>query len=180
MKMASNYSPAVLLTTLLLLQLFQFCSAETGRVHLAGNSPVKGVLNFTECSGMLRIFGTITGLTPGKHGFHVHEFGDVFTNGCDSTGKHFNPTNVFHGAKEDDATRRHAGDLGNVVADSSGVASVDMMDNMIALSGTNSILGRSIVVHANEDDLGRQDNEGSRTTGNSGPRIACGIIFVVA
>jgi Cu-Zn family superoxide dismutase len=64
------------------------------------------------------------------------------------------------------------------LADAAGVAKVDMVDTMTALSGPNSIIGRAMVVHANEDDLGRQDNEGSRTTGNSGPRIACGIIFI--
>lgn len=170
-------STSVILAVLLI-ALIRLCNAETGRAHLAGNSPVKGVLNFTECSGELRIVGEITGLTPGQHGFHVHEFGDIFSNGCDSTGKHFNPTKALHGAPGDAPNRRHAGDYGNILADASGVAKVDMVDTMTALSGPNSIIGRVMVVHANVDDLGRQDNEGSRTTGNSGPRIACGIIFI--
>ncbi|EFX86010.1 hypothetical protein DAPPUDRAFT_313514 [Daphnia pulex] len=171
-------STPVIILAVLLIALIRLCNAETGRAHLAGNSPVKGVLNFTECSGELRIVGEITGLTPGQHGFHVHEFGDIFSNRCDSTGKHFNPTKALHGAPRDAPDLRHAGDYGNILADASGVAKVDMVDTMTALSGPNSIIGRAMVVHANEDDLGRQNNEGSRTTGNSGPRIACGIIFI--
>lgn len=136
------------------------------------------LLGFNKGSGELRIVGEITGLTPGQHGFHVHEFGDIFSNGCDSTGKHFNPTKALHVAPGDAPNRRHAGDYGNILADAAGVAKVDKVDTMTALSGPNSIIGQAMVVHANEDDLGRQDNEGSRTTGNSGPRIACGIIFI--
>lgn len=67
----------------------------TARVFLAGKSPVSGVLNLSETpDGGVRVTGRITGLTPGKHGFHVHQYGDVFTNGCDSTGGHYNPRKV--------------------------------------------------------------------------------------
>ena len=87
--------------------------------------------------------GTIVGLSPGKHGFHVHEFGD-YTDGCDSAGSHFNPYGKEHGGPDDE--ERHAGDLGNVVADENGVANVDIVDAQIPLDGPNSIIGRSIVV----------------------------------
>ena len=71
--------------------------------------------------------------------------------------------------------------MGNIVADIQGVAVVDIVDNVISLSGTENILGRAFVVHAAEDDLGRlKDNEGSTKTGNAGARLACGIVALVA
>ena len=63
-------------------------------VMLCGNSTVRGFLNLTQTGDLVRITGRISGLSPGKHGFHVHEFGDVLTNGCQSVGEHFNPLNV--------------------------------------------------------------------------------------
>ena len=151
------------------------------RVILAGRSTVSGILNLTESAqlGGVRITGRVTGLTPGNHGFHVHEFGDVFTKGCDSTGPHFDTKIVFHGAPEDEISQRHAGDLGNIEANSRGIAIVNIVDRVISLSGPSSILGRAFIIHAGEDDLGRGNNEGSTKTGNAGARLACGIVALV-
>ena len=117
--------------------------------------------------------GQITGLKEGLHGFHIHEFGDN-TNGCTSAGAHYNPLGKEHGAPEDQ--NRHVGDLGNVSAGSNGVANVDISDRAISLHGAHSIIGRSLVVHENPDDLGRGGHETSKTTGNAGGRLACGVI----
>lgn len=87
--------------------------------------------------------GQVEGLKPGKHGFHVHQFGD-YTGGCVSAGGHFNPSKKEHGGPNDE--NRHAGDLGNVVAGEDGKVSVDITDAQIPLSGENSIIGRSVVV----------------------------------
>ncbi|XP_042393270.1 superoxide dismutase [Cu-Zn] 2-like isoform X2 [Zingiber officinale] len=103
-------------------------------------------------TGYTHVRGRITGLTPGLHGFHIHSFGDT-TNGCNSTGPHFNPLNKSHGAPSD--WERHAGDLGNIVANQDGIAEVYVKDLQIPLSGPNSVLGRAVVVHADPDDLGR-------------------------
>lgn len=121
------------------------------------------------------IQGEIKGLTPGLHGFHVHEFGDN-TNGCTSAGAHFNPYGKSHGAPCDE--ERHIGDLGNVEAGADGIAKINITDSVINLSGPNSILGRSMVVHADRDDLGLGGHELSKTTGNAGGRLACGVIGI--
>lgn len=128
-------------------------------------------------SGPVTVTGEITGLAPGKHGFHVHEFGDN-TNGCISAGPHFNPLKKEHGAP--DAAVRHVGDLGNIEADVSGSAKINITDSLISLTGPNSIIGRTVVVHADIDDLGLGGHELSKTTGNAGGRIGCGVIGLAA
>uniref|UniRef100_P81926 Superoxide dismutase [Cu-Zn] n=1 Tax=Halocynthia roretzi TaxID=7729 RepID=SODC_HALRO len=137
---------------------------------------VKGTLNFKQDAiGSCTVTGEVSGLIPGKHGFHIHEYGDL-TNGCTSSGGHFNPFKQIHGAPEDDI--RHVGDLGNITADSSGVATVNITDRMISLTGEHSIIGRAVVVHAGEDDLGKGGHEDSKTTGHAGGRLSCGVIGI--
>jgi len=137
---------------------------------------VQGTIWFTQDgSGPVSISGQISGLKAGLHGFHVHEFGDT-TDGCTSAGPHFNPHGKTHGGPTD--AERHAGDLGNVTAGGDGVAKVDAKDSNISLSGALSIVGRTMVVHADPDDLGKGGHELSKTTGNAGARVACGVIGV--
>lgn len=141
---------------------------------LKGNSSVEGVVTLTqEDDGPTTVNVRVTGLTPGLHGFHLHEYGDT-TNGCMSTGAHFNPNNMTHGAPGDEI--RHAGDLGNIIANADGVAEATIMDSQIPLSGPNSVVGRAFVVHELEDDLGKGGHELSLTTGNAGGRLACGVV----
>ncbi|CAI5993391.1 unnamed protein product [Closterium sp. NIES-65] len=162
---------------------------------LTGSSGVSGTVTFSqEGSGPTEVSATVAGLTPGLHGFHVHKLGDL-SNGCMSTGPHFNPAGKTHGAPGD--SERHAGDLGNLVANESGVATVSLTDLQIPLSGPNSVLGRAVVVHADADDLGKGSKsvlgcavvthadaddlgkggvELSKATGNAGGRVACGVI----
>lgn len=141
---------------------------------LKGNSSVEGVVTLTqEDAGPTTVSVRVTGLAPGKHGFHLHEYGDT-TNGCISTGAHFNPNGLTHGAPEDEI--RHAGDLGNIVANADGVAEATIVDSQIPLSGPNSVVGRAFVVHEAEDDLGKGGHELSLTTGNAGGRLACGVV----
>ncbi|XP_024016854.1 superoxide dismutase [Cu-Zn], chloroplastic [Eutrema salsugineum] len=142
---------------------------------LKGTSDVEGVVTLTqdEDTGPTTVNVRITGLAPGPHGFHLHEFGDT-TNGCISTGPHFNPNNMTHGAPEDEI--RHAGDLGNIIANADGVAETTIVDNQIPLTGPNSVVGRAFVVHELKDDLGKGGHELSLTTGNAGGRLACGVV----
>jgi Cu-Zn family superoxide dismutase len=132
-------------------------------------SNVSGTVTFTEVEDGVRVNAVITGLTPGKHGFHVHQFGDCSAADASSAGDHFNPTNKPHGGA--DAMERHVGDMGNVEADASGVAKLNYLDHRISLwRDRRSIIGRAVVVHANADDLT------SQPSGNSGARVACGVI----
>ncbi|KAE8666737.1 Superoxide dismutase [Hibiscus syriacus] len=141
---------------------------------LKGKSKVEGVVTLTqEDDGPTTVNVRVTGLTPGLHGFHLHEYGDT-TNGCISTGAHFNPNSMTHGSPEDKV--RHAGDLGNIVANADGVAEATMVDKQIPLSGPNAVIGRAFVVHELEDDLGKGGHELSLTTGNAGGRLACGVV----
>lgn len=135
-----------------------------------GDSGVTGRLLVTPTSDGVRIVGEVRGLTPGEHGFHVHEFGDLSDlREGKSAGGHFAPGGHDHGAREHG--ERHAGDLGNIVAGDDGVAKVDIRDGVIALGGKHSIVGRALVVHAERDDYGQP-------TGNAGARVAVGVIGI--
>jgi Cu-Zn family superoxide dismutase len=121
-------------------------------------------------------------LLDGPHGFHIHEFGNL-TKGCVTAGPHFNPFKQTHGGPGDEV--RHVGDLGIKSFSSIGnieslnkVAVLDLTDHLVQLDGPTSVIGRSLVVHANVDDLGRTDHADSKTTGNAGGRLACGVIGV--
>lgn len=144
---------------------------------LKGDGPTKGVVRFSQekVDGPVTLTGEISGLAPGEHGFHVHEFGDN-TNGCTSAGGHFNPFGKTHGGPADE--ERHVGDLGNVTAEADGVAKIAITDKLISLVGPNSIIGRTMVIHEGVDDLGRGGHEQSKTTGNAGGRLACGVIGI--
>ncbi|KAI5076680.1 hypothetical protein GOP47_0008745 [Adiantum capillus-veneris] len=145
---------------------------------LSGSPGVSGVVHFYEDgSGSTVVSGKLSGLKPGLHGFHVHALGDT-TNGCMSTGGHFNPKGKEHGAPDDE--NRHAGDLGNVIVGDDGVCLFRNIILLIPLTGTNSIIGRAVVVHADPDDLGKGGHELSKTTGNAGGRLACGVIGLQA
>ncbi|KAG8752827.1 Superoxide dismutase [Cu-Zn] [Ceratobasidium sp. 423] len=139
-----------------------------------GTGASVGWLEFEDMgNGEVHIFGNVTGLSPGKHGTHVHTWGDLF-GGCESTGPHFNPTNKTHGGPQSD--ERHVGDLGNIDADAYGVAKVDIYDSVVSLCGENNIIGRGFVVHNGEDDLGLGNFNDSKINGHSGTRFACGTI----
>ncbi|KAM7344020.1 copper chaperone for superoxide dismutase [Cochliomyia hominivorax] len=137
--------------------------------------PIQGVIRFTSIrkdKPGLVVDGVVDGLSPGLHGIHIHETGDV-SSGCASVGNHYNPRGSPHGSPDDDINNRHAGDLGNIRADDTGRATFRFMDNVLDVW---EIIGRSVVITQNPDDLGRGQNEQSRVDGNSGDRIACGII----
>jgi Cu/Zn superoxide dismutase len=116
-------------------------------------------------------------LVKQPRGFHIHEFGITELNQdpsvtCGSAGGHWNPSKSQHPT--------HAGDLGNVVVTPvNGKILTKLTTSKLQLSGVESIIGRSVVLHEKTDDMGRGTNEASKTNGNAGSRIACGTIGYV-
>lgn len=128
----------------------------------------KGTVTFEKKPAGIEVSVQLEGLTPGTHGFHVHEKGDCSAPDGASAGGHFNPGGKPHAARE--AAARHAGDLGNLKADPYGLARVDFVDSTLSLSGPDSIVGRAVIIHEKADDFTTQP------TGNAGGRQACGVI----
>jgi Cu-Zn family superoxide dismutase len=136
-----------------------------------GNT-VTGTINFLKMDSGIRVIGDISGLDPGKHGFHIHQYGNCSALDGTSAGGHFNPYNKPHGSPTD--SERHVGDLGNIIADETPVAHYERIDGTLSFSGEDSIIGRSVVIHSDEDDFVTQP------TGNAGSRVACGVIGIAA
>lgn len=135
---------------------------------------VEGVVQFKEEKNGIRIKYKITGLTDGLHGFHIHEYGDL-TQGCASACDHFNPFHKKHGSLGHH--ERHEGDLGNVYSkNQKSEGSIFAKGLCLTANNKLSVLGRMIVVHEKEDDLGMGGDEESLKTGNAGARVACGVI----
>lgn len=107
----------------------------------------------------------------GQRGIHIHRDGNT---DCLAAGPHFNPAGINHG--DINAAVSHAGDLGNIPTDSQGDAKGSVSAKFVSLSGPNSVLGRTFIIHGGRDDLGTGTGD-SLTTGNSGLRVACGIIM---
>lgn len=139
-------------------------------LHPTAGDSASGTVTFTRTGNGIKVKVNMTGLTPGKHGFHVHQWGDCSVDDGTSAGGHFNPENKKHGAPGD--TERHVGDLGNIEADDMGNVNFTMTDTVISFEGRHSIIGRGIIVHAGEDDLT------SQPTGAAGARVACGVIGI--
>jgi Cu-Zn family superoxide dismutase len=132
-------------------------------------SDVRGRVTFTQDGRAIHVHAEISGLSPGEHGFHIHEFGVWSEDGL-ASGGHFNPGKSPHSSPE--SAKRHVGDLGNVKANASGNVTYDLDDNHLSFHGPNSIIGRGLVVHEKADDLKTQP------TGNAGGRLAVGVIGV--
>ncbi len=138
---------------------------------------VRGTVRFTELRTGMGIAISLDGVPPGRHGLHVHELGDL-GDSCKKCGAHYNPGGRQHGGAR--GTMRHPGDLGNVVADAEGSVRTSLVVPRTCL---RDLLGRSVVLHVGEDDLGRGQGASrreSQLTGNSGARLACAVIGLAA
>lgn len=134
-----------------------------------GNSGT-GTVTFTQQKDGVHILGKLTGLPEGTHGFHIHEFGNCACDDGICAGSHYNPTNQAHAGMDD--AHRHVGDLGNIIADAQGNALYSIIDTHVSLNGPHSVIGRTVIIHADADDLV------SQPSGNAGARIACGVIGI--
>jgi len=139
----------------------------------ASSGSVIGVLNFNPSQSGIHITGTLTGLPGGPHGVHLHAVGTCTGPDFASAGPHFNPASVHHGLNNPDGP--HAGDLPNMIVSAEGKIDVDLTDPRVTLDtspngGLFDSDGTAIVIHAAQDD------QKSDPSGNSGARIACGVI----
>jgi superoxide dismutase, Cu-Zn family len=134
-----------------------------------GNS-VHGVVTFEQTDSGVHVMANLSGLKPGKHGFHIHEFGDITSDDGSSAGGHFNPQGMPHSMPMSE--KRHAGDMCNIIADENGNAHLDYIDKVMKLGGPHSIIGHAVIVHEKEDDFTTQP------TGNAGARIGNGVIGI--
>ena len=141
----------------------------TAVIRPAGGSKVHGTVKFTQVLSRVRVDAQLSSLTPGLHGFHLHEKGDCSAPDAASAGGHFNPQGKKHGAP--DSANSHAGDLGNLIADASGNAALTLwLEGVSVSTGKDGVIGLAAIVHAGSDDLK------TNPAGNSGGRIACGVI----
>ena len=158
------------------------------------DTKVIGYIQFEQTSnGKTHISGELEGLPTGEHGMHIHTKGDS-RQCCSKLGDHYNPYNLSHGDRT--SVNRHVGDMGNITFDENGKCKFEFDDDLIKISRQfsvtckcssftlanspcscfTSVIGRSIIIHENKDDLGKTTHTDSKTTGNSGKRIAYGII----
>jgi Cu-Zn family superoxide dismutase len=140
----------------------------SAQLESKSGSQVTGTVTFTKVGDEVQVVADIQGLKPGKHGFHIHEKGDCSAPDAASAGAHFNPTMKHHGGPA--SLDHHSGDLGNIETDASGKTHLDWKGKL-SLTGKDSIIGKSVVVHEKEDDLKTDPS------GNSGARVACGAIL---
>lgn len=144
--------------------------AATAELKPTQGNTTAGTLRFAPVDGGIRVTGQVTGLTPGEHGFHVHEKGDCSAPDASSAGGHFNPGGNAHGRVGQG--EHHGGDSDNITANADGVAEVDTLLEGVTLgdaTGTD-IIEKAVIVHVDADDYVTQP------TGNAGGRLACGVI----
>ena len=141
----------------------------TAKLEPTKGNTANGTVTFTQKGDKVQVNAKVAGLTPGGHGFHIHEKGDCSSGDGMSTGGHFNPRGKPHAVHT--TPDRHTGDLPMLVADASGNAMLVIeLDVMAIGSGESDIVGRGLIVHKDPDDFATQP------TGNSGARVACGVI----
>lgn len=134
-------------------------------LHPTAGNAVTGTLILKQFADGVHVIGKVNGLTPGEHGFHIHQYGDLRAADGTSAGGHYSGDGHQHGGPDD--AHRHAGDLGNITAEQNGVAIVDKKAKGLKL---HFVIGRSFVVHQGADDFK------SQPSGNAGPRVAVGVI----
>ena len=146
-----------------------FAQVAVARLEPTKGNATAGTVTFTQKGDKVSVEARVSGLAPGGHGFHIHEKGDCSSGDGMSAGGHFNPTGKPHG--NPDVPDHHSGDIPMLDADAAGNASLSMDLGAMSLgSGATDIVGKAVIVHKDADDYTTQP------TGNSGARVACGVI----
>jgi len=141
-------------------------------IHGLNDNGIEGSATFVETENGVKVTARIINASPGKHGFHIHEFGSCAAEGK-GAGGHYNPLHVEHGYLPKDGLRHaHVGDMGNIDVDESGAGELTLFLPGVSIKGGNGIAGRAVILHAKPDDFGQP-------TGNAGSRVACGTIGIV-
>lgn len=143
--------------------------AAEAKLQPTRGSTASGSVSFVQQGDRILVNATVSGLTPGTHGFHIHDKGDCSAPDATSAGGHFNPAGHPHGHPQ--MGPHHAGDMSMLEADASGNARLSAELSGVAFDGDQGIVGRGLIVHASPDDFKTQP------TGNSGARVACGVII---
>jgi Cu-Zn family superoxide dismutase len=133
---------------------------------------VSGTVHFTQEGAGVHVVADVAGVKPGKHGFHLHENGVCTPPDYKSAGGHWNPGHAPHACMP--AEPRHAGDLGNITVAADGTGHLDVVLAGVSFAGADSVVGKAVVLHAGEDDCK------SQPAGNSGDRLACGVVQTTA
>lgn len=136
------------------------------------DTDVAGTVTFTQTGEGVVVEASISGVTPGLHGIHLHEMGDCSADDFTSTGGHFNPTGDPHGGPNDSI--RHAGDFGNITVGADGSGYLELLTDKLSVEPTaeTTVIGRAVILHEGEDDLE------SQPTGAAGARLACGTVVM--
>jgi Cu-Zn family superoxide dismutase len=141
----------------------------TAQLTNASGQVVGNARFWDEGSGGVRLLVQAEHLSPGAHGIHLHAVGKCDPPEFTSSGGHFNPTGKSHGLQN--PAGPHAGDLPNLIIGSDGRGTLEYTDRLVTVGpGPNSIVGTAVVIHAGPDD------QKTDPAGNSGARIACGVV----
>jgi Cu-Zn family superoxide dismutase len=152
----------------------EMAKVAVAKIYGAGEThdKITGTATFTQIEHGVKIVVDVDGLTPGKHGIHIHEKPDLTDPKLISAGAHFNPGGAEHHHGSPDDAKRHAGDLGNIEVDDKGHGHLELKDDELAVDGKNGVVGHSVIIHAKVDDLKTQPS------GASGDRVAGGAIVL--
>jgi Cu-Zn family superoxide dismutase len=141
-------------------------------VAVIKTNKIEGTVVAKKCNKNLRITAIFTKLPAGKHGFHIHDAGDLRGEGCNGLCSHYDKGHNEHGGAPSSNKNRHTGDLGNIQMHGKKTLKRTFTLSTVKVS---DLWGRSIIVHEDEDDLGKGPHEDSKITGHSGKRIGCAI-----
>ena len=173
MKQTHLISLGLLLILLIIIIYFIINSGDMseGAVAVFKTDTIYGDVIVNNYRDGVKVKASFTKLPPGQHGFHIHKAGDLRGEGCHGLCEHYDTGKNSHGDSPNHSGQRHTGDLGNIELKNGKFEE----EYYIKGISVKDLWGRSIIVHEDEDDLGKGPFEDSPVTGHSGARIGCAI-----